>query len=55
MSKSLCDQLPQITSFFDKVDGTLWRISITKRNVTNVLRQYKHQNIPSKYMLYGDK
>lgn len=54
LNESLASQLPQVTAGFEKTDGTLWRVSLTKRNVTNVLREYCNQAVPAKYMLFGD-
>lgn len=43
-----------IKTMFDNTEGTVWRVSMTHRNVTNLQRKFENIALTSKAMLYGD-
>lgn len=54
MRQSIEAQYQNIKILFGNVEGTLWRISITNRNVTNLMRKFDNSALSSKAMLFGD-
>lgn len=38
LDETLQMQLPELKASFEKSEGTLWRVSLTKKSVVNVLR-----------------
>ena len=52
--ETLARQMSIITAGFERTEGTLWRVSTTNRQVSNLLREYCNQALPAKSMLFGD-